>query len=412
MTPPAQHDPVVRRVAVVTGSRSDFSHLRPVIAAIERHPRLEAAALVSGSHLSAVHGATLAEVTAAGIRPAARVECLPAEDTDAAVAAAMGRAVGGFAEAFAALQPDWVLVLGDRYEIFAAATAATAMRIPLAHVGGGECEAASNIDFALRNAITQMAAVHFVSCGRYGDRVAALGQRRWRIHVVGSPALDGIADGLLDPDALGGELGVDFRRPVLLATVLPVTLRPAEHRRVTEALLAAIERQADLQVIFTGVNADAGGGWIRDRLARFAAGRRGVAVVASLGGLRYRSAMAAAAAVAGNSSSGLIETPSFGVPAINIGTRQDGRVRAGNVIDVPPEPNAVADALDRALHDEDLRRRCRRVSNPLGDGRAGERIAAVLAEIEMGERLLSKTLAGAPNGKPASVEADGNERPL
>ena len=393
MTAGEQQTP--RRIAVVTGARSDFAHMRPVMAAVEADPRLALQMIVTGSHLSAAHGRTIDEVLESGFAPAAEIECLAADDGDTATASAIGRGVAGFAEVFADLSPDWVVLLGDRYEIFAAATAATAMRIPLAHLAGGECDVASNIDFQLRNAITQMALLHFVSCEQYRRRVVAMGQEDFRIHVVGIPSLDGIADDLIPPDELGADLGVDFSRPTLLATVLPVTLNPVEHEQALESLLVAIAGMTDLQVIFTGVNADAGGRWIADCLAKIAIDQSRVKAFASLGARRYHGAMAAATAVAGNSSSGVIETPSFGVPTVNIGTRQDGRLRAANVIDVEPTPAAVAAGLRTALTDEDFRRRCRDVKNPLGDGRAGRRIAEILATVEMDDRLLRKALPGA-----------------
>jgi UDP-N-acetylglucosamine 2-epimerase (non-hydrolysing)/GDP/UDP-N,N'-diacetylbacillosamine 2-epimerase (hydrolysing) len=269
------------------------------------------------------------------------------------------------------------------------------MRIPLAHVAGGECDVASNIDFQLRNAITQMALLHFAGCRLYADRIAAMAQEAFRIHIVGTPSLDGIAEDLVAPAELGPKLGVDFSRPTVVATVLPVTLRPEEHAAVMEALLLAISRMPGLQVIFTGVNADAGGRWIAHCVEKVSTEQSRIRAFASLGARRYHSVLAAATAVAGNSSSGVIETPSFGVPTVNIGTRQDGRLRAGNVIDVPPDADAVEAALNKALHDADFRRRCHAVKNPLGDGRAGARIADVLATVEMNERLLVKALPGA-----------------
>jgi UDP-N-acetylglucosamine 2-epimerase (non-hydrolysing)/GDP/UDP-N,N'-diacetylbacillosamine 2-epimerase (hydrolysing) len=282
------------------------------------------------------------------------------------------------------------LFLGDRYETFAGALAAATLRLPIAHIGGGECDHATCLDGHLRNALTQLAHVHFVSCQACADRVVALGQDPWRVHVSGLPSLDGMTDDLMTRDALAESLGIALRPPVIAGTYLPVTLRPEESRTELDAMLAALDSRPDATVVLTLSNTAAGGVWVDDTVRAFAAERDNVHVFGSLGHRRYRSLLSIADAVIGNSSSGVIETPSFGVPAINIGARQAGRLRAANVIDVPGNRERIAAAIRAALDDQDVKATARSAVNPFGDGHAGERIAAVLSQVTLDRRMLEK----------------------
>jgi UDP-hydrolysing UDP-N-acetyl-D-glucosamine 2-epimerase len=382
------------KVAVLTGSRSDYGVLFGVLRAIDVHPELRLRLVVTGSHLSEAHGMTVREIESDGWEIAARVHILQegAGDGDLDVARTTGQAVAGIAEAFALIEPDITVFLGDRYETFAGAVAAATLRLPIAHIGGGECDQATCLDGYLRNALTQLAHVHFVSCEAYAERLVALGQDPWRIHVVGLPSLDGLTDGLLTLQQTQAALGIPLRRPLILATYLPVTLRPEESRAELQALLTALATRPEATIILTLSNIDAGARWVDKAVRSFAKDRPGVHVYASLGRRRYRSLMALADAVIGNSSSGLIETPTFGVPTINVGARQEGRLRPDNIIDVPGQTDAIAEALNRALQDKEFRARAAAAANPFGDGYAGERIASVLSELSIDRRLLEKRI--------------------
>ncbi len=399
---------MVREVAVLTGARSDYGVLSGVLRALDAHPRLALRLVVTGAHLSPQHGMTVSEIEADGWDIAARVPILD-DDTergDVGVARAVGRSVERLAAAFAELAPDVALFLGDRYETFAGALAAATLRLPIAHVGGGECDHATCLDGYLRNALTQLAHVHFVACKTYADRVIALGQDPWRVHVVGLPSLDGLTEGLMSRAELEDDLGISLGRPLVVGTYLPVTLRPDETQDELQGMLAALETQPAATFVLTLSNADAGAAAVDEAVRAFAGRRPNVHAFASLGRRCYHSLLSVADAVIGNSSSGLIETPSFGVPTINIGARQEGRLRAENVIDVPGQTDAIAEALDRALHDETVRARAASAINPFGDGRAGERIAAILDELTIDRRLMEKRV---PSGGGDGAAAPANE---
>ncbi len=383
---------MTRTVAAITGARSDYGVMRSALTAIDEHSSLALRLVVTGSHLSEQHGMTVREIEADGWSVAARVPIVETDTTksDLGVARAMGRAVAGLAESLEAPAPDIVLVLGDRYETFAGALAAASLRLPIAHIGGGECDHATCLDGYLRNALTQLAHVHFVSCEAYADRQVGLGQDPWRIHVVGLPGLDGITEDLMPRDEVAASLGIELRSPVIVGTYLPVTLRPEESRAELQAMLDVLDGHGEATIVLTLSNADAGGAWVDDAVRAFAAGRENVYAFESLGRRRYHSLLAVAQAVIGNSSSGIIETPSFGVPTVNVGARQEGRLRAENVIDVEGNVVAIAAALDRALHDEAFRGKAAKARNPFGDGQAGRRIASALAELTIDRRLMEK----------------------
>jgi len=402
---------MARKIAVLTGARSDYGVLHSVLRSIDARPDLRLRLMVTGSHLSEAHGMTLREIESDGWDIAAQIPILDDEaaTSDLGVARTMGRAVTAIAEALDLIKPDIAVCLGDRYETFAGALAAEALRLPIAHIGGGECDHATCLDGYLRNALTQLAHVHFVSCRAYADRLIALGQDPWRVHVVGLPSLDDLKDGLLGLREMEAALGVPLKHPLILATYLPVTLRPEESRDELNAMLAALARRPEATVILTLSNTDAGARWVDQTVRSWAQDRPGVHVFASLGRRRYRSLLALADAVIGNSSSGLIETPSFGVPTVNIGARQEGRLRAENIIDVSGDAEGIDQALGRAIGDRDFRARASAATNPFGDGHAGERIAAILGELAIDRRLLEKRVPSAPFDVSAVCEATQEE---
>lgn len=338
------------RIAVVTGSRAEYGLLYWLIRGIQDAPDLALQLVVTGMHLAEAFGHTVDQIRADGLPIAAEVEMLADGDTDWSVATSTGRGVQGMADAFRTLEPDLVVVLGDRFEILAAAVAAALMRIPIVHIHGGEVTEGA-IDESIRHAVSKLASLHFVSAEPYRGRLVRMGEDPARVHVVGAPGLDQFTHlaaisrrDLLEP------LGLDPARPFLLVTYHPATRGAVEPLEALESLLAALDGVPDQQVLVTKANADAGGRAINARLERFAAERPGrVALVASLGSQRYLSAVREASALVGNSSSGIIEAPAVGTPTVNIGPRQLGRLRAASIRDCDDHTPAIVDAMRAVL---------------------------------------------------------------
>ena len=317
-----------------------------------------------------------------------RVEMLLSSDSPEGVAKSMGLGVIGFAQAFGRSQPDLLVVLGDRFEMFAAALAALPFLIPVAHIHGGEVTVGA-IDDALRHSMTKLSHLHFVSTAEYGRRLEQLGEDPARIVVSGAPGLDNVGHvRLLSGAELQAAFGVSTEPAPLIVTFHSVTLEYTEAEVQTQALLDALG-ESDLPVVFTQPNADTGGRKIGQMIDRFVSQRANAHRVDSLGVQGYFSLMSQAAAMVGNSSSGLIEAPSFGLPVVNIGTRQAGRVRGSNVIDVEPTRSAISAGIRQALRPE-FRARLHGEANPYGDGGAAHRIVERLKSVELGPRLTTK----------------------
>src|SRR6266446_1626792 len=378
-----------RRVGVVTVSRSDYGHLRPVIDGIRRAPNLELVLFVGGMHLAPEFGNTVREIEADGIPIAERIEMLEKGDTPEAVAISTGRGVEGFARAFARRRPDLVVVLGDRFEMLAAAVAALPFALPVAHIHGGEVSEGA-MDNQIRHAITKLAHLHFASAEPHARRIAAMGEEPWRIHTVGAPGLDRLATTEpLSRAALARELGLPEAGPWLLVTFHPVTLEYRDTAAHIDELLAAIEK-TDGFIVITYPNADTSGRVIIDRIEEFA-GRhpRRCRLAKSLGERLYLSLLRHADLMIGNSSSGLIEAPTFGLPVVNVGSRQRGRLRGANVIDVEPSREDILRGIETAQA-LPFRARVRAAANPYGDGHAAPRIVDVLRSVPVDARLVQK----------------------
>jgi UDP-hydrolysing UDP-N-acetyl-D-glucosamine 2-epimerase len=295
--------------------------------------------------------------------------------------------VVGFAAEFARRRPDLLVVLGDRYEMLSAAVAALPFALPVAHLHGGEVTEGA-IDEQIRHAITKLAHLHFVAAEAYAARVRQLGEEPWRVHCCGAPGLDRLSAGALSREEIGERLGHPLGRPTLLVTFHPETLAVADVPRQAEELIAALER-FDGQIIVTAPGADTAYRAISAAFERLGQRRRLTTLDATLGDDVYISVLREADVMIGNSSSGLIEAPSVGLPVVNVGDRQRGRLRAANVIDVDHDRAAIAGAIRRAL-DPAFRRALAGLANPYGDGRAAPRIARVLREVELGPRLTRK----------------------
>jgi UDP-N-acetylglucosamine 2-epimerase (non-hydrolysing)/GDP/UDP-N,N'-diacetylbacillosamine 2-epimerase (hydrolysing) len=344
--------------------------------------------VVAGMHLSAQFGRTVTHIENDGFRIAAKVDMLLSDDTGAAMAKGIGVGIYGFAQSLELLSPDVVLVLGDRVEPFAAAVASTFLQIPVAHIHGGDV-AGGGFDEYMRSAITRFAHVHFTATPRSRERVLNLGERPEAVFVVGAPGLDEVlAVPQRDRATLERELGIAKDEVFLLVVQHPVSTEPqrapTQMRETMEAL-----RTVGLPTILVYPNADAGGRAMIDVIKEYAS-LPFLRTFESLPREQYVSLLAAATAVVGNSSSAIIEAPAFKVPGVNIGSRQNGRERSTNVLDVPYERAAIVAAIRTAVGDPEFRARVARCVNPYGDGRASERIAEILAALRLDEDVRRK----------------------
>jgi len=386
----------MKTVGVVTVARSDFGIYRPVLDAIERCAELDLRLIVAGMHLAPEFGSTEHEIECAGYRIADRVEMLLSSDTPLGTAKSIGLGVIGFAESYTRSRPDLLIVLGDRFEMHAAALAALPLGIPVAHIHGGEVTEGA-IDDALRHGISKIAHLHFVSTEAYRERLERMGEEPWRITVSGAPSLDNLKTmSLLEASELERLVHLSFPIPPLLVTMHPITREPEGSHKQLSVLLDVL-RDVSRPVIFTLPNADAGGrAFIRD-IQQFVAQHDNSVLVDNLGTKGYFSAMRHAAAMIGNSSSGIIEAASFALPVVNIGSRQKGRLHPSNVIDVADGESAIAvrAALDRALS-ESFRASVSNFSNPYGDGDSARRIVDVLQCTSLDSRLIRKAFYDAP----------------
>jgi UDP-N-acetylglucosamine 2-epimerase (non-hydrolysing)/GDP/UDP-N,N'-diacetylbacillosamine 2-epimerase (hydrolysing) len=377
----------MRTVGVLTTSRADYSHLYWVLRSIEAHPELDLRLIVSGAHLSHEFGQSVREIEADGFTVQERVESLLSSDTDVGMAKTIGLATLGLAEVLDRMRPDLLLLIADRYEMLAPASVALALRIPIAHIEGGEVSEGA-VDDAVRNALTKLAHIHFTPTERATTRVLALGEEPWRVHRTGAPSLDHLTRGsLLAPEELARELGVEPNPETVVVAYHPLTLA-RDTLRETDELVLALERIAR-PIVFCFPNADAGARRWVDRCKSFCDARPEARLFVNLHPTRYLGLLQHVGVMLGNSSSGIMETASFELPTVNVGLRQAGRERAANVIDAEPTHEAILSAVESASRPE-FRDSLSGMSNPYGDGRASERIVKVLAATRLGEELLRK----------------------
>jgi UDP-hydrolysing UDP-N-acetyl-D-glucosamine 2-epimerase len=377
-----------RRICIVTGSRAEYGLLYWVLHDLRAAPEVDLQLVVTGMHLAPEFGLTVREIESDGFAIARRVDMLLAGDTPAATAKSIGLGVIGLSDALGSLEPDIVVVLGDRFEMLAVAQVCLVHNLPLAHIAGGDTTEGA-FDEAIRHVITKMAHLHLVTNELSAQRVRQLGEDPRRVHVVGSPGLDHLRRGrLLARAELEAALGAPLAQRNLLVTFHPATLDPGAGEQQCGELLAALDTlDPETAVWFTRPNADTGGRAIAAQLDQWAAVRpQRARVYASLGQQRYLSLMAQADAVVGNSSSGLYEAPSFGVPTVDVGDRQRGRLAAASVIRCAPQRQAIRAAIDQALALD-----CREVVNPYGDGASAARIVALLLGLPPAADLLKKS---------------------
>lgn len=376
-----------KRIAVFTGTRAEYGLLYWLLKDIQASESLELQLIVAAMHLSPTFGQTWRQIEQDGFRIDAKVEMLLSSDTASGVAKSMGLGTIGFADALARLQPDVLVVLGDRFEALAIVQTALVMRIPVAHLHGGEITEGA-YDDAIRHAITKMASLHFVAAEPYRRRVIQMGENPATVFNVGALGLDHLQrTPRMTLAELGQSLDFALAQPFALVTYHPVTLADEDPQASATALLQALDEFAQLQLVLTYPNADNGGQAVIALLQEYAARRRArVLLIESLGFRRYLSTLAHASAVVGNSSSGIIEAPAFHVPTVNIGDRQLGRLAADSVLHCRAERQDIAQTLRLALSD-DFRRRCATTVNPYGQGRASQAIVRELEALDIGRPL-------------------------
>lgn len=380
-----------RKIAVVTGSRAEYGLLYWIIKAVYGDPELHLQLIVTGMHLSAEFGFTVREIEADGFPIAAKVKMLSPSDTEKAIAASMGRGMMGFAKAYSILHPDIIVVLGDRFEIHAAVSAAVPFRIPVAHIHGGEATEGA-FDEQLRHAITKMSHVHFAAAKEYKKKIIQMGEDPKRVFCFGAPGIDNIVKlNLLDRKRLSEELNIPRYEKIGIVTYHPVTLEKNTSARQISELLRAIERIKDIYWVFTFPNADTGNRTIIKKITAFTSAHPEQSrLYFSLGTLKYLSLLKHSSVMVGNSSSGIIEAPSFKLPVVNIGDRQKGRVQAANVIDVKEyERKKISGAIERALSLKFVRL-LRGLKNPYGKGNVSEKIVSRLKRIPIDYKLIKK----------------------
>ena len=376
----------MRHIAFFTSTRAEYGLLRPMMAEVASRSDLVLQVIVSGTHLSQAHGETWREIANDGFPIDARIDMKPGADSTEDIAISAALVLSGTAQAIALLRPDVIVLLGDRFELLAAAQAAVLARVPIAHIHGGEATEGA-IDEVIRHAVTKLSHWHFPAAEPYAERIRQMGEAPERVWCVGAPAMDNIA--ALDPvsrDELEAFVGMQLHAPAFLVTYHPVTLGSDDGLAAMESLLSALRNFAG-SVIITGTNADPGANPLRTALREFASAYPGrVVLVESLGARRYLSLMRHVDAVVGNSSSGILEAPAMGIPTVDIGPRQQGRLRAPSVIHCSEDVAEIRAALRRAITPE-FRAIAARRESPYGKPGAAKKIVDVLQSVNLDARI-------------------------
>jgi len=383
-----------RKIAVVTTSRADYSHLYWPLHDLSRHPDVDLKLIAMGPHLSPEFGHTIREIERDGLEIAARIECLLSSDTDVGMAKTIGVATLSLADCLGQMRPDLILLIADRYEMLAPAAVALALRIPIAHIEGGEISEGA-IDDAVRNALTKMGHVHFTSTFAARDRVIAMGEEEWRVHRAGAPSIDHLRrNTLFTREQLETQLQIDLGKPSAVVAYHPVTI-VRDTTQEADALFAAL-LEVSGQILFCYPNADAGSRELIKRTEQFLEQRPDTRIFVNLAALAYWSLLRHVDMMIGNSSSGIMETPSFALPTVNVGMRQQGRERARNILDAEPDKADIQAKVEIA-RSQPFRRSLKGMQNPYGDGHASEKIVSVLTSVPLGEKLLIKTASARPS---------------
>ena len=369
---------MIRKICVVTGTRAEYGLLHRLLLILKNNPQIELQLVVTGSHLSPSHGMTVNEIESDGIVPVAKLSVDLSDDSKLATVKAMADLTSQIAETLSSLAPDVVVLLGDRYEILAAAQATLILGIPVAHIHGGEITSGA-FDDSIRHAITKMSSLHFVAAQEYVKRVVQLGEQPSSVFNVGSLGVENaLASKLMNKSDLSKALNVELESPILLVTYHPTTRSTMSVTEEIDQVLSALENFSYCTIVFTGVNADPGNAEVSTRIVKFVQRDPKLrSLHASLGQNKYLSLLNLCDAVIGNSSSGIIEAPAFGKPTVNIGNRQDGRLRADSIIDVGVTKQEIQTAIETALSPT-WRERCAQTVSSYTSSSTAQRIADTL----------------------------------
>ena len=390
-----------RRIAVITSSRADYSHLYWPLRDLSENENVDLKIIALGSHLSPEFGNTVQEIVDDGFQIDSRIECLLSSDSDVGMAKTIGIATLSLADLFGQMRPDLLLLIADRYEMLAPASVALALRIPIAHIEGGEVSEGA-IDDAVRNALTKLSHIHFTSTHAARERVIAMGEEEWRVHRAGAPSLDHLQRrALLSREQVEERLGLDLHTSTILVVYHPVTIA-RDTLEEADAMFAALESLTD-EILFCYPNADAGSRALIDRTKLFIARRGRGKLFTNLDTATYLSLLRQVDMLVGNSSSGIMEAASFALPTVNVGLRQQGRERARNVVDAGAHKSSILEAVHTARRPE-FRRSLLGMENPYGDGCASETIVRVLTTISLTQELLMKRHLGI-SAPPAVVRS-------
>jgi len=373
-------------ISILTATRAEYGLLRPLIRKLNNIPEFDVKVVVTGAHLSPEFGLTYHEIENDGIIIHEKIEILLSSDTPASITKSMGLAMISFADYFVRIRPDILIVLGDRYETLAVCCAAMNMRIPIAHLYGGETTEGA-VDESIRHAITKMSYLHFTSTNKYRDRVIQLGEHPDRVFNVGAMGVENIKnEKLLTKKELELSLNFELNSPYAVVTFHPVTLEENNSSHQFSELLRVCSEHTEMKFIFTKANADSTGRIINVMIDEYVKKHKHAIAFASLGLVRYLSSLKYANIVIGNSSSGLSEAPSFGIPTINVGDRQKGRIQAESVINCEPVFTEINSAINLAMT-KGFIEKARKANNPYGNGDSSDRIVETLKNYLMHNQI-------------------------
>jgi len=377
-----------RKILYITGTRADYGLMKSVLREIENHPKLELEVIATGMHLMPEFGMTINEIKKDGFK-IHEIAATYEQDNKQSMANFVGKFIQLLTDKVKKIKPDIIMVLGDRGEMLAGAIVGTYLTIPVAHIHGGDIS--STVDEIVRHAITKLAHIHFPATEKSAERIIKMGEDPSNVFVVGAPGLDKILnENLIEPTKLSEKYNLDLSEPILLVIQHPVTTEvedaPTQIRETLEAI-----SELRYQTILIYPNADAGGRNMIKVIKEYEK-YPFIKIFKNIPYKEYLSLMNIVGVMVGNSSSGIIEAPSFGLPVVNIGTRQEGRQRAENVIDVDYDKEEIKAAIKKALYDEDFKEKVKNCKNPYGDGKAGVRIADILSKIKIDKKLLQKKI--------------------
>lgn len=378
----------MRKILYISGTRADYGLIRETLFAIKKHPKLEVELAVTGMHLMPEFGRTIDEIKKDNFK-VHKIEAVYKRDNKESMANFIGEFVSKLAKAIQRIKPDIILVQGDRAEMLAGATVGAYLTIPVAHSHGGDIT--STVDEFARHAITKLSHIHFPATKKSAERIIKMGEDKWRVFIVGAPGLDSVLSGkLFSKKDITKKYKLNLSEPVLLVLQHPITTEIKEASHQMQQTMEAIKELKN-QTIVIYPNADAGGRKMIKVIEKY---RKYpfIQIYKNVFHKDYLSLMKVISVMVGNSSSGIIETPSFDLPAVNIGQRQQGRERVKNIIDINYNKEQIKKAIEKALYDKKFREKAKRCRNPYGDGKTGPRIARILSKIKIDKKLLQKQI--------------------